>query len=363
MKTAVVILNWNGRKFLEEFIPGVLRSLGPEAQLIVADNASTDGSVELLREKFPDVPTMLFSRNRGFTGGYNRALMELDAEYFVLLNSDIDVPEHWLEPLEEWMDTHPDCGICSPKLHSFMERETFEYAGAAGGYIDRFGYPYCRGRVLKRVETDHGQYDTPEDVFWVSGACLMIRADLYRKLGGLDERFFAHMEEIDLCWRAQLAGYKVTVVPYSTVYHVGGGSLPNDSPKKLYLNYRNNLLMLRKNLAKTLALKEYRRGKGIAEAVRKGRKQAGRTIFIRMMLDGASWLVYLLTFRWEYCRSVIRAHRDFRKIRTKVTDEDIRSYLKLHGRDGSVEGISSKWIIPRALFYGKRIFSKLPSGQ
>ena len=152
MKTAVVILNWNGKKFLEMFIPGVLRSLGPEARLIVADNASTDGSVELLREKFPDVPVMLFSRNRGFTGGYNRALMELDAEYFLLLNSDIDVPEHWLEPLEEWMDSHPECGICAPKLHSYAEREKFEYAGAAGGYVDRFGYPYCRGRVMKYLE-------------------------------------------------------------------------------------------------------------------------------------------------------------------------------------------------------------------
>lgn len=363
MKTAVVILNWNGRKFLEEFIPGVLRSLGPEAQLIVADNASTDGSVELLREKFPDVPTMLFSRNRGFTGGYNRALMELDAEYFVLLNSDIDVPEHWLEPLEEWMDTHPDCGICSPKLHSFMERETFEYAGAAGGYIDRFGYPYCRGRVLKRVETDHGQYDTPEDVFWVSGACLMIRADLYRKLGGLDERFFAHMEEIDLCWRAQLAGYKVTVVPYSTVYHVGGGSLPNDSPKKLYLNYRNNLLMLRKNLARTVALKAFRNGKGKKESAAKGLRKADRTVFIRMVLDGMSCLVYMFAFKWKYVQAVIKAHGDFRKFKVRESETDVLSYLKQYGKKGYVTGWSEQWIIPLALIYGKDIFRKLSSGQ
>ena len=363
MKTAVVILNWNGKEYLERFLPVLIPTIGKESRLIIADNASTDGSVEMLREKFPDTAVMVFSRNWGFTGGYNRALMQTDAEYFLLLNSDIEVTQNWLEPLENWMDTHPECGICAPKLHSWTDRKMFEYAGAAGGYIDRFGYPYCRGRVLGFTEEDRGQYDTPENVFWVSGACLMIRSGLYRKLGGLDERFFAHMEEIDLCWRAQLSGYKVTVVPKSMVWHIGGGSLPAGSPKKLYLNYRNNLLMLRKNLAKTLALKEYRRGKGIAEAVRKGRKQARRTIFIRMMLDGASWLVYLLSFRWEYCRSVIKAHSDFRKIRTKVTDEDIRSYLKLHGRDGSVEGMSSKWIIPRALFYGKRIFSKLPSGQ
>ena len=363
MKTAVVILNWNGKKFLEMFIPGVLRSLGPEARLIVADNASTDGSVELLREKFPEVPVMLFSRNRGFTGGYNRALMELDAEYFLLLNSDIDVPEHWLEPLEEWMDSHPECGICAPKLHSYAEREKFEYAGAAGGYVDRFGYPYCRGRVMKYLEEDHGQYDTPENVFWVSGACLMIRAGLYRKLGGLDERFFAHMEEIDLCWRAQLAGYRVTVVPYSTVYHVGGGSLPNDSPKKLYLNYRNNLLMLRKNLGKTLALKAFRSGHGKRESAAEGTRQARRTVFIRMLLDGISCAVYLFTFKWKYVQAVIRAHRDFRRFKVKESRDEIMTYLKKYGKSGNVEGLSGKWIIPRAMIYGKGIFRKLSSGQ
>ena len=359
MKTAIVILNWNGRKYLERFLPGVVKSVGPEASVIVADNASTDGSVELLKEKFPDVGTMIFSRNRGFTGGYNRALMGLEAEYFVLLNSDVEVSGNWLGPLEEWMDSHPECGICSPKLHSFTEREMFEYAGAAGGYLDRYGYPYCGGRVMKRLEKDTGQYDSPEDVFWVSGACLMIRAGLYRKYGGLDEKFFAHMEEIDLCWRIQLAGFRVTVVPQSTVYHIGGGSLPNDSPRKLYLNYRNNLLMLRKNLARTWALKYLKEGMKTGESAARGMKAARRIILARMLMDGAAWLVYLLTFRWSYCSAVIRAHRDFRKTRDKVTMSDISLYLKTCGKCADVVGYTDRWIVPAALFYGKKVFGKI----
>ena len=361
MKTAIVILNWNGKKYLEKFIPGVLRSLGPDDRLIVADNASSDGSVELLKERFPEAGTMLFSRNWGYTGGYNRALMELQAEYFILLNSDIDVPEGWIRPLEQWMDSHPECGVCAPKLHSCSDRNMFEYAGAAGGLIDRYGYPYCRGRVMKRVEEDRGQYDTPENVFWASGACLMIRSELYRKLGGLDEKFFAHMEEIDLCWRVQLLGYKVTVVPSSTVYHVGGGSLPNNSPKKLYLNYRNNLLMLRKNLAKTLALQFYKDGKSRQESVTLGMKKARRIIFIRMLMDGAACMVYLFTLKWSYCKSVIKAHHDFRKTRDRVTKDDIAAFLKRSGKSVSVTGMSNRWIVPAALFYGKNIFRRLMS--
>ena len=359
MKTAIVILNWNGKKYLERFIPGVLASLGPDDRLIVADNASSDGSVELLKEKFPEAGTMLFSRNHGYTGGYNRALMELQAEYFVLLNSDIDVPEGWLRPLEHWMDTHPECGICAPKLHSCTDRDMFEYAGAAGGYIDKYGYPYCRGRVMKRVEKDSGQYDTPADVFWASGACLMIRADLYRTLGGLDEKFFAHMEEIDLCWRAQLLGYKVTIVPSSVVWHIGGGSLPNNSPKKLYLNYRNNLLMLRKNLAKTIALKAYREGLSRQESADIGMKKAKRLIFTRMLMDGAACAVYFLTLKWHYCSSVIKAHRDFRRTRDRVTQSDIVLFLKKTGKKVTVTGMSDRWIVPMALACGRNIFRKL----
>ena len=273
MKTAIVILNWNTEGFLKEFLPGLLRSVEDEAgaEIIVADNGSTDGSLDVMRKEFPQVRTIAFRQNYGFTGGYNRAFREIygthgavseDApEYFLLINSDIEVTDGWLRPLTGWMDSHPDCGACAPKLHSWQERDMFEYAGAAGGYIDCYGYPFCRGRILKKVEEDHGQYDSPTDVFWATGACLMVRSSVFERLGGLDERFFAHMEEIDLCWRMQLEGWKVTVVPESVVYHVGGGTLPASSPFKLFLNYRNNLMMLEKNLAKTYALKYYKKGR------------------------------------------------------------------------------------------------------
>ena len=219
MKTAVVILNWNTEGFLREFLPGLLRSVEnvEGAEVIVADNASTDGSIKVMQEEFPQVRTIVLEKNFGFTGGYNKAFEQIDSDLFVLINSDIEVTDGWLEPLVRWMQEHPECGACAPKLHSWQEREKFEYAGAAGGCLDLFGYPFCRGRILKTLETDHGQYDSPADVFWATGACLMVRSSLYRELGGLDDRFFAHMEEIDLCWRMQLAGYKVTVVPESMV--------------------------------------------------------------------------------------------------------------------------------------------------
>ena len=247
MKTAVVILNWNTEGFLREFLPGLLHSVRnvEGAEVIVADNASTDGSLKVMKEEFPQVRTLAFDKNYGFTGGYNMAFKEIDSDLFVLINSDIEVTEGWLEPLVRWMQEHPECGACAPKLHSWQEREKFEYAGAAGGHIDLFGYPFCRGRVLKNLETDHGQYDSPADVFWATGACLMVRSSLYRELGGLDERFFAHMEEIDLQWRMQLGGWRIAVEPKAVVYHLGGGTLPA-SPMKIYLNHRNNLAMLYK---------------------------------------------------------------------------------------------------------------------
>ena len=364
MKTAVVILNWNGEKFLRKFLPGLIASLqGCDAEVTVADNASTDGSMKLMLYDFPKVKTIRFDKNYGFTGGYNRALFQTDAEYFVLLNSDIDVPAGWLSPLEEWMDTHPECGICAPKLHSYQDRSMFEYAGAAGGYIDRYGYPFCRGRVLRKVEKDSGQYDTPSPVFWASGACLMIRSELYRRLGGLDERFFAHQEEIDLCWRAQLTGYSVVTVPGSVVYHVGGGTLPANSPWKLYLNFRNNLLMLSNNLAFTYALEAHcgslsaygresghgRKRTDIQDAAVEGITRAGRTIFTRMLLDGLSAAVYLLTFRPRYFNAVLRAHRDFRKMRRDPDRLRIMSFLEDSPEKVTIRGFYRKWMIPRAL--------------
>lgn len=380
MRTAVVILNWNTEGFLERFLPGLLDSVRKVegAEVVVADNASTDGSMKVLQEKFPQVKTLRFKSNLGFTGGYNKAFEELcgsadnpkagspkdgpqkDApEYFLLINSDIEVPQDWLQSLVDWMDTHKDCGACAPKLHSWQERTKFEYAGAAGGYIDRFGYPFCRGRIMSRLEEDKGQYDTPEDVFWATGACLMVRSEVYRKLGGLDARFFAHMEEIDLCWRMQLEGWKVTVVPQSVVYHVGGGTLPATSPFKLYLNFRNNLLMLRNNLAKTYALEAFRKGTDIEKAAEKGLRRAQAKIFVRQCLDALSAAVYLMTGKWSCFKSVIQAHGDFRRMSTRPEKEAVVNYLKEYGGSSQVKGIYRKWIILQSMLKGSGIFGSI----
>ena len=365
MKTAVVILNWNTEGFLKEFLPSLLRSVEkvPGAEVVVADNASTDGSMKVMTEMFPNVKTLSFDRNYGFTGGYNKAFKELSQsdspEYFILINSDIEVTENWLEPLVAWMDKHPECGACAPKLHSYQERDKFEYAGAAGGYIDRFGYPFCRGRVLKRLETDNGQYDSPADVMWATGACLLVRSSVYDKLGGLDERFFAHMEEIDLCWRMQLEGWKVTVVPDSLVYHLGGGTLPAESPFKLFLNYRNNLLMLDNNLAKTFALMELHKGSSIEKAAKKAVRGAGRRIFMRKCLDGISACVYALTFKFKSVKSVFKAHEEYHRLTRKVKPEELEQYLKNYSAKTDVKGIYKKWIILQSMLKGRSIFKDI----
>ncbi len=362
MKAAVVILNWNTEGFLRDFLPGLLRSAEKieGAEVIVADNASTDGSTDLLKREFPQVRTLVFDRNLGFTGGYDEAFRqireELDPEYFVLINSDIEVPEDWLGPLVEWMDSHPDCGACAPKLHSWQDRDMFEYAGAAGGHIDRFGYPFCRGRILKMVEKDEGQYDKPADVFWATGACLMVRSSVFESLGGLDERFFAHMEEIDLCWRMQLEGWKVTVVPESTVWHVGGGTLSSKSPFKLFLNFRNNLLMLENNLAKTYALMAYRKGMSAGWAARVGCMKASLTILLRRDLDGFSAVVWLLSFKWKDVKAVFRAQKEYLALRRRPDKAEVEEYLHEYGSRASVEGIYRKWMVPRALLMGRKVF-------
>ena len=359
MRIAVVILNWNTEGFLRKFLPGLVRSVEAVhgAEVVVADNASTDGSMDVMREVFPGVKTTVFEKNLGFTGGYNEAfhrIVDMVAEgeapeYFVLINSDIEVATGWLEPLVEWMDTHPECGACAPKLHSYQQRDMFEYAGAAGGFIDKYGYPFCRGRVLKTLERDMGQYDSPAEVFWATGACLMVRSELWKRLGGLDSRFFAHMEEIDLCWRMKLEGYSVNVVPSSMVWHVGGGTLPASSPMKLFLNYRNNLLMLSNNLSKHYAVKEYREGRGAVQAAQRGIRRARRRIFERMILDGMSAMVYLLTFKWSYFKAVIRAHNDFRRLKTQADVTRLAEYLPEGSKKAKLWGIYPHWIIPRAI--------------
>lgn len=352
MKTAVVILNWNTEGFLKKFLPSLLHSVKnvEGAEVIVADNDSTDGSMVLMEELFPEVRTIVFDNNCGFTGGYNRAFKQIEAEYYLLINSDIEVSDGWLEPLVKWMDSHPECGACAPKLHSWYKRDRFEYAGAAGGYIDRYGYPFCRGRIMNHLEQDMGQYDNEStEVFWASGACLMVRSSVYNMLNGLDSRFFAHMEEIDLCWRMQLAGYSVCIVPESTVYHVGGGTLPSTSPFKLFLNFRNNLLMLENNLARTYALKRYREmdvydSSSARKAAIKGMKDAQRIMQMRTVMDAMSAAVYLMTFRFNSFKSVRKAHKDFRRLSRQSDAESIAKFITTH-KDSTVKGIYDKWII------------------
>lgn len=366
MKTAIVILNWNTEDFLKKFLPCLVDSARKieGAEVIVADNASTDGSMTVMSEMFPQVRTLRFEKNFGFTGGYNKAFQIIDnlpepPEYFILINSDIEVTENWLQPLVQWMDNHPECGACAPKLHSWQQKEMFEYAGAAGGFIDRFGYPFCRGRVLKRLERDSGQYDKPSDVFWATGACLLVRSSAYRDSGGLDERFFAHMEEIDLCWRMQLAGHKVTVIPESLVYHVGGGTLPASSPFKLFLNFRNNLLMMSNNLAFTFALDYLKKGSSIDVAARKGKRKAESRIFIRMILDSLSALVYASTLNWQSFKAVIKAHKEYRALKSHISVEKITGYLENQGTKAEVTGIYKKWIILSSIIKGSNIFESI----
>lgn len=360
MTTEIVILNWNGRKFLEKYLPPLLLSIeGMDGvRVTVADNASEDRSRELIESAFTSVNYLQLSKNYGFAEGYNRALKKLDADCFLLLNSDVEVADGWLLPLIEWMELHPECGICGPKLHQIDKKEMFEYAGAAGGYIDKFGFPFCRGRVMDMTEKDEGQYDNPEEVMWVSGAALMIRRSLFEALGGFCKDFFAHMEEIDLCWRARLEGWKVNIVPRSIVYHVGGGSLPQNSPYKLFLNYRNNLNMLSRCLPQTLAVDyafnfigeladpengpdfflccsdEYnccdnRLKRDLVEsAAVLGRKKANLTIRHRMVLDDFAALSYLLRGQVQNFSAVIRAHREFRAIRSKITEKQLGKYVQ-----------------------------------
>lgn len=465
MRTAVVILNWNTENFLRDFLPGLIHSVSrvDGAEVVVADNASTDGSMGVMQNMFPDIQVIRFEKNLGFTGGYNEAFRILSEEqqkqqqpqiqqkhlihqkplsaistpnhtgktsfthetqttncesvaettnckseaetvspeYFLLINSDIEVRDGWLEPLIEWMDTHPECGACAPKLHSWHQKEMFEYAGAAGGYIDKYGYPFCRGRIMSDIEEDRGQYDTPAEVFWATGACLLVRSSVYAALGGLDNRFFAHMEEIDLCWRMKLEGYTVNIVPSSCVWHVGGGTLPSSSPMKLFLNYRNNLLMLSNNLAKTFAVEAlnasalHESGAGtpvlaetpgkdrtndkdkpnvrnrtphkdiLIEAAYQGIRKANKRILARMILDGMSAAVYIITFQWNSMMAVAKAHKQYRKMRRHTDAAMIAEYLgrvttnksqcpdseknnikgKPHTIKPDITGIYPKWII------------------
>ena len=306
MKIAVVILNWNGRKMLERYLSNVLTYSQEDATVVVADNASTDDSVEWLRQHHPDVPLIVLEKNWGFADGYNQALAHIEAEYYVLLNSDVEVTHHWLTPLVEFMDSHADVAACQPKLLAVHDHDSFEYAGACGGFIDRYGYPFCRGRIFDTVEQDNGQYDTAAEVLWATGACLMVRSNDYWEVGGLDGRFFAHNEEIDLCWRLRQIGRKVYCLPDSQVYHVGGGTLPKSNPHKTYLNFRNNLTMLYKNLPDNEWHKVSR---------------------MRLVLDYVAALkMLLLEHNVGEFKAVLRARRDFHRWKHDF-DDDRRTIL------------------------------------
>jgi GT2 family glycosyltransferase len=247
-KVSVVILNYNGKKWLEKFLPNVIANCAYDwCEVVVADNASTDDSITFLNSHFPDIRCIINEENSGYAGGYNIALSQINATYYVLLNSDVELTSNWLPPLVEFMDQHQDVAAVQPLIKSYNEKNKFEYAGAAGGFIDFLGYPFCRGRLFDSIETDTGQYNTNIECHWVSGACMLVRKNCFEQVGKLDADFFAHMEEIDICWRFRLAGYKLFCLPISLVYHVGGGTLPQGSPRKTYLNFRNNLSMIAKN--------------------------------------------------------------------------------------------------------------------
>lgn len=292
-QTAVVILNYNGAGMLRRFLPSVIK-YSPEASIYVADNGSSDESCDVVRNEFPAVKLMVLDQNYGFAEGYNRALAQVDEEYAVLLNSDVEVTRGWLSPMTQFLDSNPEVAACQPKLLSFKQKDFFEYAGAAGGFIDKWGYTFCRGRIFNTVERDSGQYDDTTDVFWATGAALMIRNEVYKNNGGLDGRFFAHMEEIDLCWRLRSRGYRIACVPQSHVYHVGGATLKKENPQKTYLNFRNNLLMIYKNAPDC---------------------QLKKIMLFRKVFDNVAALKFLASGDYAAFKAVRKARRDFKAMR------------------------------------------------
>ncbi len=341
MKVAIVILNWNGCKMMCKYLPTVVQYSRDDAEIWVADNASTDGSMQMLEQQFPQVKRLQLDKNYGFAEGYNRALQQIEAEYYVLLNSDVEVTHRWLTPLVEYMDSHADVAACQPKLLSVADKDRFEYAGASGGFIDRYGYPFCRGRIFGTVEADNGQYDYPTDVLWATGACLVIRADDYWNVGGLDGRFFAHNEEIDLCWRLAQRGRRIVCLPETTVYHVGGGTLPKGNPMKTFLNFRNNLTMLYKNLPDD---------------------ELGGVMRMRLVLDYVAALQALFVNRnWGDFMAIIKARFAFRRCKHQfdADRDEIREMRSVNPVPGRVK-FSILW---QYYVKGLRKFSQLPYGK
>ena len=344
-RIAIVILNWNGATMLEHYLPGILEH-SKGAEVIVADNASTDDSVKMLSREFPDVRVIALSRNWGYAGGYNQAFKVIETtnerngqpspEYYILLNSDVRVEEGWLEPMVEYMDKHPEAAVCQPKILSDVFPTRFEYAGACGGYLDKYGYPYCRGRIFNTLETDEGQYDNVQEVLWASGACMMIRSQDYWNAGTLDRKFFAHQEEIDLCWRLNIIGRKVVCVPQSKVFHLGGGTLPKGNPKKTYLNFRNNLTMLYKNLPES---------------------ELSHVMKVRLWLDYVAAAKELLTGRFGDFKAIIKARRDFKKWKAEYTP--VRRQIQELRQSDNEQLISQFSILKKYYLQRKHTFDKI----
>ena len=332
IKTAIVILNWNTRNYLEKFLPFLVKySASPDVEIVLADNASTDDSVEFVQNHYPEIKIIVNDKNYGFAGGYNKALKLVEAEYYVILNSDIEVTENWLAPLVNLLDEHSEIAACMPKLRSYFNRDYFEYAGAAGGFLDRLGYPFCKGRLFTTLEKDEGQYDGTYQVQWATGACLVIKARLFHEFEGFDSYFFAHQEEVDLCWRLLNGGYKVYCTTDSLIYHMGGGTLPKSSPQKTYLNFRNNLVLLYKNTSRLTFLS---------------------IIFIRLVLDGVAAFKVLSERKPKEFRAIFLAHLSFYKYMiTRKKNVRKKTYSK--------ELIYKKSIVIQYFMLGKKKFSQL----
>ncbi len=334
IKAAVVILNYNGASLLQKFLPSVIANTPSWCSVIVADNASTDNSISVLQQHFPDVRCIEMQQNLGFAGGYNHALQQVDAEYFILLNSDIEVTPQWVEPIIEFMIQHAEVAACQPKILAYNQKDFFEHAGACGGYIDYLGFPFCRGRIFNSLEKDENQYTDNKEIFWATGAAMFIRSNVFKATGGFDADFFAHMEEIDLCWRMKHFGYKLYCIPASKVYHVGGGTLHKSNPKKTYLNFRNNLIMLLKNLPS-----------GSRFSVFVKRLFLDKLAFIKFFVSGNfkdAWAVYRAYFYvMLYFKIIMRKRREIKNI------------------SSGVSCIFEKSIVSEHFFRGKKKFTEL----
>jgi len=330
-KTAIVILNYNGKHFLEKFLPSVLQ-YSQGHSVYVADNASNDHSVEFLKSRFPEVNIIELKENFGYAGGYNQALKQIQADYFVLLNSDIEVTENWLDTIIGKMEENPNIGAVQPKILSYHNKEYFEYAGASGGFIDYLGYPFCRGRIFDTLEKDNGQYNDERPIFWATGACLIVRSDAFFKAGMLDDTFFAHQEEIDLCWRMQKLGYKIYIYPQSKVYHVGGGTLNATNPRKTFLNFRNNLLLLHKNLD----------------------EKRFSIIFTRLLLDGLAGIKFLIDLKPKHTLAIIKAHFAFYALMKQNKQKRISAQA-----NSKTDGIYPKSILKAYYLKNQKTFNQL----